>query len=59
MEATDDKQAKAEDKHKGEEISEKVMETYSQTETRLTSYETHVEPKMKKRRGGNNSIEFV
>ena len=60
VEATDSKQAKAEeDKHKAEEIRQKAMESYGQTKTRLTSDETHAEPKKKKRRGGNDSIEFL
>ena len=62
MEATDSKQAKAEeDKHKAEEIRQKEMESYGQTKTRLISDENHAETKKKKkkRRGGNDSIEFL
>ena len=35
------------------------MESYAQTKTRLSSNETHAEPKKRKRRGGNDSIEFL
>ena len=50
MEATDSKQAKAEeDEHKAEEIRQKAMESYCQTKTRLSSDESQAEPKNKRR----------
>jgi hypothetical protein len=55
-EVTDSKQAKAKaNKLKAEEIRQKAMESFGQTKAR----EGHEEPTKKKRRGGNDSIQFL
>lgn len=55
-EVMDSKQAKAEaNKLKAEEIRQKAMESFGQTKTR----EGQEEPAKKKRRGGNDSIQFL
>ena len=52
----DSKQAKAEaNKLKGEEIRQKAMESFGQTKAR----EGQEEPAKKKRRGDNDSIQFL
>lgn len=59
-EGTESKQAKAADnKVKAEEIRKKAMESLGQTKARTASDEALAEPKKKKRRGGNESIEFL
>ncbi|XP_068700577.1 uncharacterized protein [Montipora foliosa] len=55
-EVLDSKQAKAEEnKLKAEEIRQKAMESFGQTKAR----EGQEEPAKKKRRGGNDSIQFL
>ena len=55
-EVMDSKQAKTEaNKLKAEEIRQKPMESFGQTKAR----EGHEEPAKKKRRGGNDSIQFL
>ncbi|XP_067040413.1 LOW QUALITY PROTEIN: uncharacterized protein [Acropora muricata] len=55
-EVMDSKQAKAEaNKLKAEEIRQKAMESFGQTKAR----EGQEEPAKKKRRGGNDSIQFL
>ena len=55
-EVMDSKQAKAEaNKLKAEEIRQKAMESFGQTKLR----EGQEEPSKKKRRGGNDSIQFL
>lgn len=59
-EGTESKQAKAaENKVKAEEIRKKAMESFGETKARTASDEALAEPKKKKRRGGNESIEFL
>ena len=54
------KQAKAEEsKLKAEEIRQKEVETYGQTKIRTTSDVLEAEPKKKKRRGGNDIIDWI
>ena len=35
------------------------MESYGQTKSRIAGDEAHMEPRKKKRRGGNDSIDFL
>ena len=59
-EVTDSKKAQAEgNKLKAEEIRQKTVESFGQTKARMAYDEAHEEPKKKKRRGGNDSIEFL
>ena len=60
VEEKESKQAKEEEnKHKAQEIRKKAMESYGQTKSRIARDEAPMEPKKKKRRGGNDSIEFL
>ena len=60
VEEKEAKQAKGEEnKHKAQEIRKKAMESYGQTKSRIAGDEAPMEPKKKKRRGGNDSIEFL
>ena len=59
-EGTESKQAKAaENKVKAVEMQKKAMESFSETKARTASDEALAEPKKKKRRGGNESIDFL
>ena len=59
-EGTESKQAKAaENRVKAEEIRKKAMESFGETKATTASYVALVEPEKKKRRGGNESIEFL
>nr|XP_058972959.1 uncharacterized protein LOC131799266 [Pocillopora verrucosa] len=60
VEEKESKQAKEEEnKHKAQEIRKKAMESYGQTKSRIVGDEAPMEPKEKKRRGGNDSIDFL
>ena len=60
VEVKESEQAKGEEnKHKAQEIRKKAMESYGQTKSRIAGGEAPMEPKKKKRRGGNDSIEFL
>ena len=60
VEEKESKQAKEEEnKPKAQGIRKKAMESYGQTKSRIAGDEAPMEPKKKKRRGGNDSIDFL